>query len=78
MFVFAVVYSTALVAALDTAGRLAAAVPGVRTIGTAFGPLVGSVALDVSGFGGLGIVSLACYLVAILAFGSLHVTSRPL
>jgi predicted MFS family arabinose efflux permease len=77
MFVFAVVYSTALVAALDSTGRLAAAVPGVRTIGTALGPLVGSVALDVSGFGALGIVSLACYLVAILAFGSLHVTSRP-
>jgi predicted MFS family arabinose efflux permease len=77
-FIFAVVYSTSLVAALDPQGRLAAAVPGFRVIGTALGPLAGSVALQASGFGALGIVSLACYLVAILAFGWLHVKSRAL
>lgn len=78
VFIFAVVYSTSLVAALDPHGRLAAAVPGYRVIGTALGPLVGSVALEASGFGALSIVSLACYLVAILAFGWLHAESRAL
>lgn len=77
VFIFAVVYSTSLVAALDPEGRLAAAIPGFRTLGTAIGPLVGSVALELSGFGALGIVSLACYLVALTAFWSLHVHTRP-
>jgi predicted MFS family arabinose efflux permease len=68
VFVFVVNYSSALLASLDVRGRIAAATPALRMLGTAIGPGLASFLLAGRGFSGVGWLACCFYAAATVLF----------
>lgn len=70
VFIFAVIYSTTFVAAMDKGGRITAFVPTLRSLGTALGPAMAGLVLMIYGsnFGALGLVVIAFYAISAFMF----------
>jgi predicted MFS family arabinose efflux permease len=73
-FVFAVIYTSGLLADLDPSGRLAARIPTFRTFGNAVGPFLGALTLEFSGYGTFGTAVALLYL---LSAALLFTPARP-
>lgn len=68
VFIFVIVYTAAVLAAMDTSGGLVSAAPGARSVGNVIGPVIGSFVVVGGDFQLLGWTAFTFYLVSLFIF----------